>query len=178
MKNKVIVPILILFIILFSVISFYFWYHYFLRLGSDGNLSGLDKGNSIVLKDKNKIYATYEEGIEEPINVEGYKFTIENNGPMDARYDLIFVEVPPIQINDGCTNKTLLKPQELNYQLILNNEVINDGRLDQIENKIIDSRKIDGKGTNDYELKVWLNSSSTDNEGKHYHYKVELKVVS
>lgn len=177
MKNKIVVALLIILIICFSCFAFYFWYNYFLRLGSDGKLSGINKENDIVaLIDENKIYATYKEGIEEPINVPGYKFRVENRGIQDARYDLIFTEISPSVVNDGCSNKTILRADELNYQLYYNNEVISQGRVDQIKDNILDSRNIIGNDKNNYELKVWLNSSSSNNEGKHYHYKVVLKV--
>ena len=178
MKNKIVLICLIVLIVFFSVFSFYFWYHYFLDLGSDGKLSGFDNVNSsLKLIDENKIYVTYEEGIEEPINVNGYKFRVENRGIKTTRYNLIFEEIAPEKVNDGCSNKTLLKAEELNYQLILNGDVISQGRLNKISNDILDSRNINIDVTNSYELKVWLNSTSDNNEGKHYHYKVDLKVA-
>lgn len=177
MKNKVVVALLIIFIICFSFFAFIFWYNYFLRLGSDGKLSGIDKENEIVsLIDENKIYAIFDEGMEEPINVDGYKFRVENKSSKEVRYNLIFKEIDPNVVNDGCTNKTVLKDDELNYQLFYRNNVISQGRVNQISNSILDSRIISGNDQNSYELKVWLNSNSDNNEGKHYHYKVELKV--
>jgi len=177
MKNKIVVSLLIILIICFSTLAFYFWYNYFLKIGSDGKLSGLNKENGIItLIDENKVYATYEEGIEEPINVPGYKFRVENRGSKDARYNLIFTEISPSVVNDGCTNKTILRADELNYQLYNNDKVISQGRVDQIKDSILDYRNVNGNSSNSYELKVWLNSSSSNNEGKHYHYKVELKV--
>ena len=79
-------------------------------------------------------------------------------------------------MNDGCSTKTILRANELNYQLYHNNQVISQGRVNQIADSILDSRIVNGNNSNNYELKVWLNSSSNDNEGKHYHYKVDLKV--
>ena len=178
MKNKIVVGCLIVLIIFFSILAFYFWYNYFLKLGSDGNLSGLNQENEIIkLIDENKVYATYKEGIEEPINVEGYKFRIENRSNNNVRYNLTFVEVSPNQVNDGCSKKTLLKADELNYQLIHNEQIISQGKVSQISDKVFEERNINGKSSNSYELKVWLNSSSDNNEGKHFHYKVELKAI-
>lgn len=177
MKNKVVVALLIILIICFSAIAFYFWYNYFLKLGSDGKLNGMNNSNDIVaLIDENKIYITFKDGSEIPVDVEGYKFRIQNNSSKQVRYDLIFEEIAPSVVNDGCTNKTVLRSDELNYQLYYNNEVISKGRVDQISNKVLESRNVIGNSSNSYELKVWLNSSSSNNEGKHYHYKVSLKV--
>lgn len=178
MKNKIIAICLIILIVCFSGFAFYFWFNYFLNLGSDGKLAGTStEKDLIVLIDENKLYSTYKEGIEEPINVDGYKFRIENRSSKSARYNLVFNEISPNQVNDGCTNKTLLKRDELNYQLLFNNEVISQGRLNQLQNDILDIRNINGDSKNSYELKVWLNSSSENNDGKHFHYKVELKVI-
>ena len=99
------------------------------------------------------------------------------NGIVDKRYSLELIEISPTQVNDGCTNKTLLRKDELNYQLLYDGKSISKGRLSQIQNGILDERNIDSNKINDYELKIWLNSSSEDNEGKHFHYKVDLKVI-
>lgn len=177
MKNKIVLLCLIILIVCFSGLAFYFWYHYFLDLGSDGKLSGLNGSKeAIVLTDENKVYATYEEGVDIPINVESYKFKVQNIGVKTARYNLLFVEVSPSQVKDGCTNKTLLKKEELNYQLLLGEKIISQGKLTELQNNILDSRNINIDTSNSYELKVWLNSTSSDNEGKHYHYKVDIEV--
>lgn len=178
MKNKLIGFCLIVIVTCFCILSFFFWYRYFLDLGSDGKLSGLNgTSESIILTDENKVYATYEEGFDEPVNIESYKFKIQNIGIKTSRYNLLFVEVSPSQVKDGCTNKTLLRKDELSYQLILSDKVISQGRLTELQNNILDSRNISADSSNNYELKVWLNSNSSDNEGKHYHYKVDIEVI-
>ena len=60
-KNKVVVIVMFLFIVIFGVVATYFWYHYFLDLGSDGSLtdSNLVK-DKVILIDENKVYATYK----------------------------------------------------------------------------------------------------------------------
>ena len=178
MKNKITVTLLIVFIIIFSIVAFYFWYNYFLKFGSDGNLDGFNnKQNVVTIVDENKIYSIYEEGTEEPINVEGYKFRVENHSSENVRYSLIFTEIAPNLVNDGCSNKTILRPNELNYQLYYEDKVISQGNVAQINDNILDLRNIKGNDLHRYELKVWLNTSSSNNDGKHYHYKVELKVI-
>lgn len=178
MKNRINVIIMIVLIVCFCTISFYFWFDYFTKIGTKGNLSSANnQNNTLVFIDENKIYAEFEEGIEEPIDVEGYKFKIENKGFKEARYELLFTEILPSQVKDGCTNKTTLRADELNYQLSLENKVISQGRVDQIAGKTLDLRTIDSYKSYNYVLKVWLNSSSENNEGKHYHYNVDLKVV-
>lgn len=177
MKNRINVIVMIIFIVCFCTLAFYFWFNYFINLGTNGRLSGVNTQNStLVFTDENKIYASFKEGIEEPIDVDGYNFKIENKGNKEVRYELMFTEILPIQVNDGCSNKTTLRADELNYQLSLENKVISQGRVDQIAGKTLDLRTIDGLKTYNYTLKVWLNSSSENNEGKHYHYNVDLRV--
>lgn len=177
MKNQINVIVMIIFIVCFCTLSFYFWFNYFTNLGINGDLTGVNNKNStLVFTDEDKIYASFKEGIEEPIDVEGYKFKIENKGNKEVRYELMFIEILPSQVNDGCNNKTTLRADELNYQLSLEGKVISQGRVDQIAGKTLDLRTIDGFKNYNYVLKVWLNSSSENNEGKHYHYNVDLKV--
>lgn len=177
MKNRGCVILLILFIVIFSTVGFYFWFNYFLKLAGDGKLSGFNKNNNfIVMVEENNIHVEYEEGSDYPTLEDGYKFHIENRGKVSANYRLIFKELEPSQVNDGCSITNYLNADELNYQLLFNGQIIGEGVVSQIKNQVFDIRDIQFTNNN-YELKVWLNTSSENNEGKHYHYKVELEVV-
>ena len=178
MKKKLLLILGGIFIVLFVLVASYFWYLYFLDLGSDGTLGKKDKNlSSLTLVDQNKLYATYTEGMEIYDNAPGYRFQVINSGLRTAKYRLQLVEIEPSKINDGCTPSSLLKQNELNYQLYFNNQIIKEGNLADLEGDIIDEQEISIDVTNNYELKIWVNSSATNYEGKHYHYKVDIEVV-
>ena len=46
--------------------------------------------------------------------------------------------------------------------------------VDKLQDNILDSRVLGSDGSNNYELKVWLNGNSDNNEGKHFHYKIDF----
>lgn len=177
-NNKGLIVILIVFIVCFVFLAAYLWYHFFLKLGLDGLLNGANGSNgALVLKAENSVYATYEEGEKEEINIQAYKFKVQNRGIKSARYNLIFTEISPKEANDGCTEVAVLKKDQLKYQLLFNDNVISEGKLNNLENNLLDSRVINPDKTNNYQLKVWLDEEATGNQGKHFHYKVDLQVV-
>lgn len=177
MKKKVLLAIGLIVLIVVIAVASYFWYIFFLDLGSDGTLSNKNKTpSSLILVDENKIYATFREGIEVLDDAPGYKFKVINNGVKTSKYRLKIIEIEPNKINDGCTPSTILKTSDLNYQLYLNNQIIKEGKLSELDNAYLDEQELNIDLTNNYELRIWVNSTATEFEGKHYHYKVDIEV--
>lgn len=176
MKKKTMLIIGGIVMIIFIAIASYLWYLYFLDLGTDGKYGRVKKDNSgIVLMDENKIYAVFSSATDYNPSAPGYKFKVINNSVSSADYKLKIVEIKPSQINDGCSEATLLKDSELNYTLLLNGQVLKEGTLGDL-NKVLDTNTITIDSTNSYELKMWINDSAKDFNGNHYHYKVEIEV--
>ncbi len=109
-----------------------------------------------------------------------YTFAVTNTGNIVGTYRLIIEEAPFNQIDDGCTAATLLDRSQLRYQLLLNGKEVVIDDLDHVKNNVLDVRTIPVNGENNYELRIWLKeeATSTDWEGKHYHYSVNVAPVS
>lgn len=174
MKKSRLLIGLFLMLVFISLASF-LWFRYFLDLGSDGTLiKGPNIINGLKIEDENKVYETFKEGMSNGDDVIAYRFKVISTNQSN-KYRIKLVEVSPNKINDGCSDTTLLKREELNYSLKLNGEVIQEGRLDTILDDTLDTRSINIDTTNNYELKIWINEEAKNFNGKHYHYKVELK---
>lgn len=175
MKKKAMLNIALVIMIIFVCVSSYFWYKFFLDLGSDGSLIGAG-GNraSLVLVAKNQVHTTYD---EDDKNIEGYKFSVQNKGVSTAKYRLVLVELDPREVNDGCTESTMIDAKYLQFELYYNDKVMENGILTELNNGVLVEKNINIDTSDNYELKVWLSNSADDLEGKHYHYKVELEVI-
>ena len=180
MKNKILLICGFLLLIIFIAFGTYYWYIYFLRASSasisDGGTIQSAGGITLIDNDKN-VYdadATATDG-ENLDNVEAYIFNIKNDNKSQGSYTLYLEDVPINSVKDGCTEATLLKRNQLRYQLILNEQVLKEDDLDNITDNILDSRVIPGNTTNHYKLKVFIKEDASDWSGKHYHYKVTLK---
>lgn len=176
MKKKLLLYVALLILIVFIGSSTYFWFKYFLDLGSNGTLTNNHRG-TLVLSDKNKVYSIYDEDIKDINDIAGYKFNIENRGVSTEKYRLLLKEISPNKVKDGCNKNTLLKASELHYQLYLNKVLYKEGNLDEVANGILEERLINIDITDSYELKVWVNDDVTNSEGKHYHYEIKLEVI-
>lgn len=176
MKKKSILYGALLILIIFIASATFYWFKYFLDLGSNGTLTNNAKG-TLVLSDENKVYSIYDEDVSHIGDTAGYKFKVENRGVSTERYRLLLKEVSPSKIKDGCTKNTLLKASELHYQLYLNKVLYKEGELDEVSNGVLEERLINIDITDSYELKVWVNDDATNTEGKHYHYEIKLEVV-
>ena len=176
MKNKPILIILSVVMLIFIIIASYFWYIYFLDLGSDGKYGKIKKDDSaITIVDENKIYAVFSSGVDYDEKAPGYKFKVVNRGLSTVDYVLKIKEISPSTIKDGCTEVTLLKSSELNYTLLFNGQVLKEGTLSDLNN-VLDKNTITIDTSNAYELKMWINDTSTDFNSRHYHYKIEIEV--
>ncbi len=180
MKNKFLLFIGGLLLVVFLTFGTYFWYIFFLNASAsygssttnDPNRSGdivmTDDGNNVVDADANN-----HEG-DNLEQVAAYNFKVRNTNLQKGNYTLYIEDVPVNTINDGCTEATLLKRSQLRYQLIMNDEVIKEDKLSNIKDNILDSRSIGGNKTNTYKLRIYIASDTTDWQGKHYHYKVVM----
>jgi len=159
--------------IVFIAFSTYFWYKFFLDLGSDGKLVN-GANASIYMTEENNVHTIYSEDMDK---VEGYKFNVQNRGISSANYNLLIKELSPEEVKDGCNSSKIIDNNKLNFELYNNGVKVNSGVLGRLQNNVLDSRAIMIDETNRYELCVWLNSDADDLEGMHYHYKVELEVI-
>ena len=178
MKKKMFLAILAIIMIVFIVITTYFWYHLFLDLGSNGKLGGLQNvKSSLILTDINNTHIIYDEKIDNISKVEGYRFRVENKGISTQNYRLILKELSADKVNDGCTNATLIDKSMLNYQLYVNGTLTHEGDLDDILKAYLHKGTINIESIDNYELKVWLKKDYVNDKSRHYHYVVELEVI-
>lgn len=163
-------------LIIFIIISTYFWYLYFLDFNNDGKLNNNSNSHGkIVLVDIKGVNATNEESKEDGYDTPSYYFRVDNRKTGSANYVLYIEDTPFNLVNDGCSMGTTLKREELSYQLKMNGVAIKSGKLSSISDNILDKQYINIDESNHYELKIWISGDTTDYEGKHYHYKVTLK---
>ena len=180
MKNKILLICGSLLLLIFLAFGTYYWYIYFLRASSvsisNGETVQNEGGITLIDNDKNvyDIDATSTDG-ENLDDVEAYIFNIKNDNKNKGSYTLYLEDVPINSIKDGCTEETILDRNQLNYQLILNEQVLKEDDLDNIKDNVLDSREISGNTTNHYKLKVFIKEDAENWLSKHYHYKVTLK---
>lgn len=180
MKNKVLLICGSLLLLLFIVLGTYTWYLFFLRTTGEYSIvtgEGTKSGDIVLIDNGNSIYETDASDVsdEDVNNVLPYKFKIINQGNDLQEYTLYLEDLPVNSINDGCTNQTLLKREQLKYQLIVNSKVIKEDYLSNIKDNILDTRSVNGKDANAYELRIYIHDEAEDWYGKHYHYRVVLK---
>lgn len=179
MKNKVLIVVAALLLFIFLVFGTYAWYLFFLKIGNNsmantlnsslinGDITLIDNGNGVYDSDANSIL---DSNVSDIIP---YKFKIVNKG-ISRDYNLYIEDLPVNAINDGCTENTLLERSQLKYELKLNGKVIKNDLLSNINDNILDKRKIDMNKTNNYELRIYIHDDAIDWTDKHYHYKIVL----
>ena len=138
MKNKVLLICGSLLLLLFIVLGTYTWYLFFLRTTGEYSIvtgEGTRSGDIVLIDNGNSIYETDASDVsdEDVNNVLPYKFKIINQGNDLQEYTLYLEDLPVNSINDGCTNQTLLKREQLKYQLIVNSKVIKEDYLSLYE---------------------------------------------
>ena len=141
MKNKVLLICGSLLLLLFIVLGTYTWYLFFLRTTGEYSIvtgEGTRSGDIVLIDNGNSIYETDASDVsdEDVNNVLPYKFKIINQGNDLQEYTLYLEDLPVNSINDGCTNQTLLKREQLKYQLIVNSKVIKEDYLSNIKDNI------------------------------------------
>ncbi len=177
MKNKGLLVLAGLILVVFIAIGTYNWYTFFSRASENyGNSSPNGESETVVLKDTENVYDVdaVKIGEEDISKVTPYVFEIENAHNKKHNYTLLIEDIPLNLVDDGCTEETLLKRQQLEYQLKLNDKVIKQDYLSNITNNILDERTIDSNTINKYELRVFIHQEAEEWTGKHYHYKVTL----
>ena len=172
MKRLLILKIAFISMIAFTVAGGYFWYLYF-----DERESEMVRDN-VRLQLLNNGPVTYINAVPNDAaeNIPIYYFRVKNNFSTDAKYSLIFNEINPSNVGDGCSIQNYLNKNELMYVLTLDNKVIKQGKLSELSNNILDCNTINGNTVNDYSLKVYLEDNATETLKKHYHYSVILKA--
>ncbi len=178
MKNKILLVCGGLLLVVFLTFGTYFWYTFFLNASASyGNSSGNGSGGDIVMNDDGNNVVDTDVNNHSGDNLDevpSYNFQVQNTSSQKGTYTLYIEDVPANAVNDGCKEDTLLKREQLKYQLIMNGEVIKEDSLAKIEDNILDERSIDGNKTNTYKLRIYISKDSKDWEGKHYHYKVVM----
>ncbi len=163
-------------LVIFILGTTYAWYQLFSRdenVVANLAISFENVGTSVNIQDTTPLSDAMGEEIEP------YCFTISNTGSVDGTYQLLLKEQSPSVVNDGCTTSTLLSKDQLKYQLVLNNVVLATGKLSDLENDVLDLRKIAVDEQNHYQLRVWIDQSQDGASvvNKHFHYRVDVESV-
>ena len=129
----------------------------------------------ISLSDEGKVNLIEQSPINDSESnlVEPYIFKVKNNGDKDITYQLLIEDY----VSDA--NKKLLSRKNLNYSLMLGNDVIKSDNLSNVENNILDTRKLPSGAQNEYELRVWVTGdiNSTEWMDKSYNYNVLVNPI-
>ncbi len=179
MKNKILLVCGSLMLIIFLVFGTYFWYLYFLRVNniSSSTTTTQDVGGITLIDNGKNVYdsdatTTNPDNVE---NIDAYVFNVKNDTNKNGSYTLYLEDVPINSVKDGCTEETLLKRNQLRYQLILDEQVIKEDDLENIKDNVLDTRTIIPNSTNHYKLRVYIKEDAENWTNKHYHYKVSIK---
>jgi len=179
MKNKVLIVCAGLLLLIFLIFGTYSWYLYFLRASGSFTVNNnkYSETSGIIFKDDGKsVYDAKAESLEDNniSHVPSYNFQVINTNKKSGKYNLYIEDLPVNMVDDGCTENTLLKREQLKYQLSLNGQIIKEGLMTSINDNILDSRTIEKDKTNNYSLKIYIHDEATEWFGKHYHYKVNI----
>ncbi|MEG2283149.1 MAG: hypothetical protein RSB99_00775 [Bacilli bacterium] len=139
-----------------------------LEIVLDDNKTGLVLENMIPMTDDDGKMLT------------GYNFKIKNIGKVNGTYKLLIEDLPLGVIDDGCTPNTLLKREQLRYQLISNHQEISLKELGEVKTNVLDIREIKGGEEQLFELRMWvpLRAGSSDWKNKHYHFKIVVQPIN
>ena len=174
MKNRGVLTIAILSLLIFVGISSYLWYLYFQNYENkllDANpairfLRGVELINS-----GNTNYINANASDDDSV-IPVYYFSVKNHSDKDYNYVIIIEDSIG---SDGCTSATRFKRNELEYELTLNGKKIQSGGLDTLSNNVLDKNVIKSNDTNDYSLKIKLKDEDINYENKHFHYIINMK---
>lgn len=132
--------------------------------------------NSLIIVE-DKTSSKMDSNINGPIKdserdrVAPYKFSVRNAGTKSSNYELLIEDV----IEKNVKNK-LLSRKYLNYELLLDNKVVKSGSLSDINNNVIDKRKIEKDQIYNYGLRIWITGSATDTNWMNKYYNYSLLV--
>ena len=174
MKNKNVLTIAIVCLMIFVGIASYLWYTYFheyeARLIDASPAMKFLKGVELI-NSGNINYINANTNDDESI-IPTYYFTVKNHSNKHYNYVILLEDTKG---GDGCTPSTRLKREELEYELTLDNKVIREGSLDSLQNNVLDKNIIPVDGTHDYSLKIKLKEGDVGYENKHFHYVINMK---
>ncbi len=174
LKNKSLLTIGVICLVIFIGISAYLWYLYFQDY--EGKVIAQDEGlefmRSVEFENSGPIYYVNASVDDDDKVIPKYYFRVKNSAKKDYEYNLYLEDS---EGKDGCSSGTRFKRSDLQYELKLDNKVVKSGGLDTLENNLLDSRKVSKDSINDYSLKVWLKDDYVGKEQLHYHYIVTLK---
>lgn len=88
---------------------------------------------------------------------EPYIFTLENKSEKDLDYT-IYLEDLPVD-----TGKDRMLDKDVKYSLTKNGGEATTAVLDTLDNRILDFGTINGKTSNTYTLKMWINKDADEN---------------
>lgn len=129
----------------------------------------------IVLSDEGNVKLNEQTPISDKDGSEiaPYIFKVTNKGNEKAKYQLLIEDF----VSDA--SKEILNRQYLKYELKLDGVVIKTDKLSNVENNIIDERKINVSEEKKYELRVWIDETvDTSNwVGKTYDYNIKVNPI-
>ena len=174
MKNKSLLTIGVICLIIFICISAYLWYLYFHDY--EGKVIAENEGfefmRSVEFENSGPIYYVNASVDDTDSVIPKYYFRIKNNANKNYEYNLYLEDS---EGKDGCTSATRFKRSDLQYELKLDNKVIKKGGLETLQDNLLDANKVLKGSINDYSLKVWLKDDYVGEEQLHYHYIVNIK---
>ena len=178
MNNRNIFRILFLVVLAFMTITSYLWYRYFhnYELGTLVKETAPD----IEIINSGKIdYINAKVGDTDDL-IPVYYFRIKNNTANEIVYKILINDVSPSEAEDGCSNDTTFKRDELRYELSMKGKVISKGLLSSLVGDLLSVGMVPANSLNDYSLRVFLADTKlndTDSLKKHYHFVIDVKVV-
>ena len=174
MKNRGIFTVAIISLVIFMGISSYLWYLYFHEyegkiIADNPNMEFIRGVELVNTGNIDYVNATPEDN-DSIIPI--YYFSVKSKSEKDFDYIILLEDADG---NDGCTETTKFKRNELIYELRMDNKLIKTEGLDTLSNNILDSNIIKANATNDYSIKIKLKEDTKDYEKKHYHFVINMK---
>ena len=108
-----------------------------------------------------------------------YTFTLRNTGTLNSRYR-IKLEVDNAAITKDKCEANLLDAHNIRLVLTKNDSMQDVTNYDSLTDSVIDEDILNANDSNDYELRMWIDSSVTDPalvNGKHFHVKVVVDAI-
>lgn len=105
-----------------------------------------------------------------------YSFTIKNNLTEPVRYDIILKEDINKVIEDDC-GEYLIDKEYIKIAIKEEKASTKIYTLDELENNILDSVKINALGEKKYTVRVWVSKDISLPQGTTLHYHGKIKVV-
>lgn len=183
-KYKRIIPFIIVLVLITMVITFTTSFGFFqyskkstkINRITTGNLvveAEIDESSSLDITQSNSFPVSDETGK----SYDPYTFKLRNLNKKSVNYVIKLIDDVDTINTDNCSGIQMPK-SSLKFELVKNNVVVMTSFLTDSGDNIIDSGVIDGKTTNEYELRIWI-SQTAGNEisGKHFHGKIEVEIT-